>query len=439
MNPDNTSGGHLKSGPIMGRFKSETAERHAEIEALPYFEALMAHSLPLIGYVAQLKSLAVIHSVLENEIASSRDPVVRNAWSEDLRKLSLLETDIRFFEPRTGSSHMHIVEIALNMAEKIRLRSVEAPITLLGYLYVFEGSTLGNHMHRTDVISTFKLDSIDGSRYYNSYQDDVASHWQIFSERMNTALKDSSEHDTIIDAAHEAFDGLATLYEALHPISPREQHPHITQINPEAGNHPMPEDEREIEAALRASTRAWEKYAYFALRYGERGKRFSDSDACWIATLTQLDTEGLIKQTRWLGRYLVSHGMPQIMLEHTLHVLHDELVSAVPDNKRSYDKLKTAADDLKKTRSAIISEMDVAQIASEFDQLVGTKLAQEYTGSGELLVASVADDLSTFEGIAADLENWMTDGQRFPEEWIASVNATIKRSRRMAGGQSESS
>lgn len=438
MNPDTTAGADLQSAPIMGRLKSETANRHAEIEALPCFKALMAHSLPLLSYVSQLKALAVIHGVLEHAIAESKDPVVRNVWSEDLRKLSLLEADIRFFEPRTGSSHTPIIQIALHMAEKIRLRSVESAIALLGYLYVFEGSTLGNHMHRTDIISTFRLDAIDGSRYYHSYQDDVGSHWQAFSNKMNSALENSSEHDAIIEAAHEAFDGLDQLYAALHPISPQEQHPHITQINPEAGNHPMPEDEREIEAALKASTRAWKKFPYFSSRYGERGKRFSDSDTCWLVTLTQLDEPGLMKQIRWLGRYLASHGMPQIMLEHTLHFLHEELVSAAPENKASYDKLKAGAKDLRKTRIAIISEKDTTNIAAEFDQLVGPELAHDYAGSGELLVASVADDLSTLEGVAADLRNWMTDSQRFTEDWISSVNVTIEKSRNLAGGQSAS-
>lgn len=436
MNPD-TTGAHRPSPPIMGRLKSETSERHAQIEMLPYFKALMAHNLPLAGYAAQLKALAVIHGVLEHELASSQDPANRMVWREDLRKLPLLEADISFFEPRTGTSHSSIVDIALHMAQKVRLRSVEVPVTLLGYLYVFEGSTLGNHMHQPDVVATFKLDAGEGSRYYQSYQDGVASHWQIFSERMNTSLADVSQHDAVIAAAHEAFDGLDRLYAALHPLSPEKKHPHITQINPEAGNHPMPEDAREIEAALKASTRAWEKYPYYPHRYGARGKKFSDSDTCWLITLTQLDAQGVVKQIRWLGRYLASHGMPQIMLEHTLYFLYDELVAAIPEKQDAYSKLKAAAEDLNNIRSAIISERDVEQIAAAFDQRVGSKLAQKYTGSGELLVASVADDISTLGGVSANLQDWMTDSQRFSGDWIAAVHATVEKSRQVAGGLSD--
>ena len=55
--------------------------------------------------------------------------------------------DLHFFEPRISSDNTPSIEAALSMTEKIRLRSIEQPTSLLGYLYVTEGSTLGNHMH----------------------------------------------------------------------------------------------------------------------------------------------------------------------------------------------------------------------------------------------------------------------------------------------------
>ena len=35
----------------------------------------------------------------------------------------------------------------------------------------------------------------------------------------------------------------------------------MARINPEAGNHPIPKDEREIQAALKASTRSWAEFS----------------------------------------------------------------------------------------------------------------------------------------------------------------------------------
>ena len=123
---------------------------------------------------------------------------------------------------------------------------------------------------------------------------------------MNVALNDPSLHDSILEAAHEAFHGLEVLYRALYPLEKTEKNFHVTRINPEAGNHPIPEDEREITAALKASDRGWQAFPYYALRYGDRGKRFSDSDTCWLVTLTALDPQTIQKQIDWLCRVLAT-------------------------------------------------------------------------------------------------------------------------------------
>jgi heme oxygenase len=214
---------------IMTRLKVETKAYHSMLESLPYFKALIAHQLPLECYVNQLRALAVIHGVLENEIATSEDTRVSAIWDNELRKLPLLEEDIAFFKPRVVSDAASSIAAALAMTEKIRLRRVENPVTLLGYLYVLEGSTLGNRMHRPDISLAFHLNG-SGCRYYSSYQEHVQGHWNQFSEKMNDALNDPSLHDLVIEAAHEAFEGLDVLYKALYPLEKNEKLFHVTHI-----------------------------------------------------------------------------------------------------------------------------------------------------------------------------------------------------------------
>ncbi len=71
---------------------------------------------------------------------------------------------------------------------------------------------------------------------------------------------------------------------------------HIAEINVEAGNHAMPQDLREIELALRAGKVAWDKYPYLEHRYGERGRRFTDSDSCWLVTLARAPKETVVTE-----------------------------------------------------------------------------------------------------------------------------------------------
>lgn len=416
-----------ESEKIMARLKAETKACHSKLESLPYFKALIEHRLPLECYVNQLRALSVLHGVFENEISASSDERVSSVWGKEMRKRPLLEEDLAFFKPRVIADAGAPIEAAHDMTGKIRLRAIEQPMSLLGYLYVLEGSTLGNSMHRPDVSATFHLDEWNGCRYYSSYQDQVAARWERFSKNMNDALSDPSLYNSVIEAAHEAFSGLETLYAALYPLGKTENRFHVTRINPEAGNHPVPQDEREIEAALIASGRSWDAFPYYALRYGERGKRFSDSDTCWLVTLTSLDPEVVQRQIDWLCRVLAVRGMPTFMMEQTLRFLHEELIRAVPDRAAAYEKLCVSADALRKKRENFFRDAAFQTLASEFDRAVGPKMAEAWRDTGKLVVSAVADEKNGIQGALAALLGWMTGESRFPDEWIHAVTDTVSK------------
>jgi heme oxygenase len=422
--------------PIMVRLKEETKDYHLRLESLSYFSVLADHKLPLECYVGQLSALAILHGVMENEIGACVDKRVSTLWSEELKKLPLLEKDIAFFRPRILSDLPSVIEIALAMTDKIRLRGIERPVSLLGYLYVFEGSTLGNAGHRPDISATFHLNALVGCAYYASYQDQVKRNWKRFSEKMDSVLADPSGHDAIIEAAQEAFEGLKELYSALYPLKKEAKVYHVTRINPEAGNHPIPADEREIRAALEASNRGWAEFPYYKWRFGDRGKRFSDSDTCWLATLITLEGKELEKQIAWLGRVLATRGMPVLMLETTLRVLYEELVKAVPDKKLSYDKLLEAAAAFFRERTKQIAESEVPRLAGDFEAAVGPELAEQYKNTGRLLMSAVADEKNGREGAVSAIQEWMTDPDRFPKAWISAVNDIIRKATALSDGPS---
>jgi hypothetical protein len=355
---------------------------------------------------------------------------VRAVWNDSLRKFPLLAEDLEFFRPRIETDYMPAIEAALAMTEKIRLRSIENPLTLLGYLYVFEGSTPGNHMHQPDITAAFHLEGLTGCRYYASYEEQVPDKWRQFRETMEAALQDTDLHDPVIAAAHEAFSRLEKLYGALFPMEKQKKSFHVTRINPEAGHHPIPEDEREITAALRASDRAWAMFPYYQARYGERGKRFSDSDTCWLVTLTHLDPESLQQQMNWLARLLATRGMPSIMLEKTIQFLHEELIKKVPENKPAYDKLLKLADMLSGKRVQRISEKEFAILSREFDDMAEMQLAEQYKNTGSLIVSAVADEHSGIAGAVDAICDWLTDPGRFSEEWSAAVNRVIEKAKK---------
>ncbi len=413
--------------PMMDKLRAACRGAHAKIDSLPFFKALMAHQLPLASYVGQLRALSIIHGVMEQELSTSTDPSVLQVWEERLRKLPWLQADLRFFEPRQLPEVPEATEAALRITETIRLCSATAPYRLLGCLYVMEGTTLGNDMHRPDVVQTFQLQNLEGYRYFHNYGDSVREQWQVFTKRMNTALSDKPQHGAVIETALQMFEELGPVFNRLYPLEMKPVTLHVTRINPEAGHHPIPDSEVEIQAALKASTRVWAEFPYYEFRYGERGKRFSDSDICWLVTLTALPPEDLQRQIDWLNRVLANRGMPSIMLERTLRVLHEELVAVSPECCDSYDKLLPVADNLHRTRNEYVADETVLRLCQKFHQEIGPELTERHSDAGLLLACAAADTHNGIDNALPSLLASLADEQHFPDEWINAVRAIVER------------
>lgn len=200
-------------------------------------------------------------------------------------------------------------------------------------------------------------------------------------------------------------------------------------VNPQAGDHLVVGDHRELAAALRAGERTWQRFPYYEQRYGERGKRFTASDSGWIATLPDHAQASVDRQVLWLAGVLAARGMPRWLLEVHLGHLHEELVAAVPERRPDYDKLLVAADVLRRGREAAISVEHCEAIAASFDARVGPELAARLPEAGRLIVAALADELAGVARAVESLESWLTDPERFPPAWAAAVRATIVEAR----------
>ena len=196
-------------------------------------------------------------------------------------------------------------------------------------------------------------------------------------------------------------------------------------LNPDAGDHPITGDARELAAAARASQRSLEEFPYYQLRYGERAARFGGSDGGWLAWLCSATPSFAREQIRWLGVVLASRGMPTLLLERHLRLMHEELVAAIPEKRASYRILLTAANELRAARAKVIDETTASRIADEFREVWSSHAPE----MGRILVAAVADERSGIERAAASIEEWAVDGERFAVQWVEAVRATLAAAR----------
>lgn len=242
------------------------------------------------------------------------------------------------------------------------------------------------------------------------------------ANRSRTRVNDEDDGEGIIgtidEIASHATEGSAA--------------PGAVLLNPEAGNHAITTDPRELRAALRAGERTRERFCYYQRRYGERGRRFTHSDSAWIVTLAGLDPAIAEGKLRWLGGLLAARGMPRWLLEEHLEVLHAELVAAAPEKRAAYATLLRVAGLFRAERLSHVDEVTSSDLARTFDSRVGSTAAHELPEAGALVVAAVADERGGQHRAIISLLQWLADPERFSADWVAAVSETLAAAREAA-------
>ena len=204
-----------------------------------------------------------------------------------------------------------------------------------------------------------------------------------------------------------------------------------SQRHPDAGDHVVTADPAEREAAGRATDRSWNEFPYYAARYGDRGWRFGSSDGAWLATLCDQRPGAALGQVRWLAGLLAARGMPRLMTERHLELLHQELVAASPERAERYAVLLHCAGELRRARRAHLDDHEVRRIADAFEARVSA-VEKRVPGMGALLAGTVADERAGVPNAVVALESWACDPARFPRPWIDAVQAALAEARAAA-------
>lgn len=183
----------------------------------------------------------------------------------------------------------------------------------------------------------------------------------------------------------------------------------LNPLNPAAGDVPIPEDPRELDAALRAGRISHRLFPYVDWRYGERGRKFTQSDSGWLAWLTRHSQERVDEQIRWLRNVLSNRGMPSWILEVHLSVLSRQLTRNIPENEQKYRCLAASADRLRLARQQQITPSRGQELADDFVEAVGGRATSLLQGTAHLLVAAVADEKLGVKNAVSSLQSWLLD------------------------------
>ena len=277
-----------------------------------------------------------------------------------MRKLPLLQNDLRFFEPRTVADVKEGVDAALKAAEQLRLLSVERPLELLACVYVLEGSTLGSTVLRPLIARAFLLSGEEGLAYLHNYGTEVQARWAQFQQRMNQLSLSAEERGQIVKAAVAFFQQLDSVFRALYPFPP---------------------DSLSISSRPSIRRRAGTRYPLMPEKF-RLGSGPGTSVGSGILIMNSVTASGagvlpgagrgrprftimpahISQQVRWLGRVLAGRGMPTFLLADQLEILVEELVAAIPEKRSAYEKLLPAAAELCESRRRHLTDAQIQAI-----------------------------------------------------------------------------
>lgn len=201
---------------LMEQLFTETKSRHEQIGALPYFAALEKKELPIESYIGFLRLMAEVHASLEREIVKAVHPSIAKVWDCSMERVESLKKDLAYLEAMAGKEIPQAR--SLDPAVKMESRRIECPVSLLGCLYVLEGSTLGARAIKPKLASNFKLSDGPGLLYYSGYGSRAVESWKEFTRRMDEAGLDLDERKEVVAAAIELLEDLTASIGSLYPL-----------------------------------------------------------------------------------------------------------------------------------------------------------------------------------------------------------------------------
>jgi len=190
---------------VMDALRESTKDMHNDAEGHEFQRSLGSGTLDRPRYTTYLAQLYLMHKHLAEKLgeAASGSKAIASVVQDYHHDHSAVLADLQYFDVEAGQAK------PLAATDKICSRmdqaATSAPLRLLGYLYVLEGSTNGAKFMAKNIIAGMHLPEDRGASYFDRYGDKQRERWTAFKERMNACGFSQSEIDQIVEAGKEMF------------------------------------------------------------------------------------------------------------------------------------------------------------------------------------------------------------------------------------------
>lgn len=205
---------------IMDALRTGTQKLHDQTESGAFNDALLKGKLPLDSYVDMLGQLLLVHRALERRLRDHRaaHPAIDRVVREHYLQEPYLLDDLAYF----GRNPEQVEPLPSVQAFETQMDATakQNPASLLGYLYVLEGSNNGGRFIARAVRRVYNLPDTHGTRYLDPYGEQQKAFWQEFKADMRSVEFSDADRAAILEAANQMFIAVMRLHVEMYaPIA----------------------------------------------------------------------------------------------------------------------------------------------------------------------------------------------------------------------------
>lgn len=201
---------------ITDRLRVGTQPMHVQTENQAFQRDLAGGTLPRGKYVESLGQLLHIHRALDGRLLALRAdvPAIGTVMREHYAQEQHLLDDLAFFG--RDAAAIEPLQATKQMTDRIEGDAGREPVSLLGTLYVLEGSNNGGKFLAKAVRRAYALPDGRGTRYLDPYGDRQRECWAEFKAAMNAVPFTAAECDAILAAAQRTFEEIGAVYREVY-------------------------------------------------------------------------------------------------------------------------------------------------------------------------------------------------------------------------------
>lgn len=200
----------VAASDVMQTLRDRTWEKHKQAERHPFQHALATGRLPRELYALMAAQLMIVHRELFRALQRNRGiGAISAVVRDDHDHAPRCRRDAEHFGIDAAS--VRACAATAKFIEELEAASDNAPVSLLGALYVLEGATNGGKFIAKMVRRAYALQGVAGTESLDPYGEEQASRWEEFKQSMRGVAFEDGCVERMVAMANRTFDVVAEI------------------------------------------------------------------------------------------------------------------------------------------------------------------------------------------------------------------------------------